>query len=145
MSFPQLIMESLDNIENSGGVSLRNLLKTYLTTQGVDILKIFKPPHDMFVNDHHIRIRIDIPGVKPDSVDIDFFNNTIEISGIRDDCLEEGNSLSNEIIYGKFTKKIKIPISVVNRESVNVYCDNGVLDITINKKNEERNNFKIRL
>jgi HSP20 family molecular chaperone IbpA len=145
MSFTQLIMKSLDNIDNSGEVSLRHLMKTYLTTQGVDILEIFKPPHDMFVDSCYIRIRIDIPGVNPESVDIDFINNTIEISGVRDDCIEEGNSFSSEIIYGKFTKKIKLPISVVNRESVNVRCDNGVLDITINREKEELNNFKIRL
>lgn len=137
-------MESLNTIENSGGGSVLNLVNTYMATQGVDMSQFYKPPHDMAIDAKQIKIRIDIPGVRVDSVDVEFFNNIVEISGTRDDRLV-GDLISHEIMYGCFTKKIKIPISVVNRESVDVSADNGVLNITINRENEERNKFKIKL
>jgi len=54
-------------------------------------------------------------------------------------------SRTREIIYGKFERKITLPISITQRDSVVVDVKNGVLTILIDKTVESLNKFSIKL
>lgn len=100
-----------------------------------------KPAVDIFNNEDNIMVYIDIQGVNPRDVKIDFHNNKLEISGERKK--PEFNCIRNEISYGLLNRKVDIPISVTSKESVKISAENGVLCINIDKKREEQNKFSM--
>lgn len=103
------------------------------------------PSIDIIEEKNFIYVYVDIPGVIPGSIDMNVFNNKIEISGERNKCYNTTNILKKEINYGKFKREITLPISITKRESITVNNLNGVLNIIINKTIEEENKFKINL
>ena len=96
------------------------------------------------VNEEKIlTIYAEIPGIKKDKINIEFFNNKLTISGIK-----EKNYFSTqypEILYGKFERNVLLPFSITKKESVNVQYDLGVLIIKIDKTIEEKNRFGIKI
>ncbi len=92
-------------------------------------------------------IYLNMPGVKPDSVDIEIYNNSIFVTGERLCELDESNYIDilSEYEYGQISKRIDIPICISSRESVTVKLELGVLCITIDKRIEERNIFTMRI
>lgn len=126
--------------------NLPGILTEIMQNNGVNMNEIFSPNADVVENDSFVKVYVNIPGVDSDSLDVDFFNNTINITGDRIKPYDSDiNLIKNEIIYGKFERKIILPISVTKRESVKVNTQNGVLIIIIDKVCEERNRFSIRL
>jgi HSP20 family protein len=132
------LIEGINNIENG---TETNFFSTILNQ---DRNYIYKPPIDLVETDTHIKINMDIPGVKKNTIDVNFFNNKIEVTGEREKPYSEESSKC-EIFYGKFNRKITLPISVTNKNSVKINCNNGVLEIEINKSYEEKNKFTLRL
>lgn len=122
-----------------------HILNTVITHSQKNIENGWKPNIDIIEEKNFIIIYVDIPGVIPSSIDIDFFNNKITISGERIKMYNTDNVLKKEINYGKFYKEIILPLSITKRESVNVNNSFGVLTININKILEGENKFKINL
>ena len=143
MSLPRMFMQGLGSL-NGNSQDFSDTIQSLLNSSGIDISQFNQPPVDILENNINITIYVDVPGVESKSLDIDFYNNKIEITGNREKPYNL-NSIKQEILYGDFTRKINIPISVTNRNSVKVSCKNGVLKITIDKVNEERNRFTVNL
>lgn len=126
--------------------NVSGILTEIMQNNGINMNEIFKPNADVVENDSFVKVYVNIPGVDSDSLDVDFFNNTINVTG---ECIKpydsDINLIKNEIIYGKFERKIILPISVTKRESVKVNTQNGVLIIIIDKMCEERNRFSIHI
>lgn len=141
-SIPELIMNNIVNLEDRNGANLGQFFGSFLQ-QGVDMEHLYKPPTDIVDDGENFIIYIDIPGINPNSIDVDFYNNKIEVAGERVKPYNE--FLKKEIIYGSFKRRLTIPISVTSRNSVSVSALNGVLKISINKTNEERNRFSVRV
>ena len=101
----------------------------------------------MIDNAREIKIYVNMSGIKADDIDVDFFNNIVNIKGerhrpyIETDCVIH----KKEIVYGSFERVINLPISVTNRDSVNITFDNGILLISIDKTRETRNRFSMRV
>lgn len=140
--------------------SLQNLGYTYLdSTNNSNIPQIFTellqngnltvtdyttPEIDMIESQSTICIYVNLAGVNRNSIDADFFNNQLKIRGDRIKPYSADWTVhKNEIMYGPFEKTVLLPISVTNRESVTVNTENGVLEIVINKQNEENNRFSV--
>ena len=92
-----------------------------------------------FINDNLYNY-VELPGVVENSIGIDFFNNKISISGEKIKQ-HEVPYYKYEIVYGKFNRQINLPLSVTNKENVNVKYENGVLILIIDKKKEEQHRF----
>lgn len=105
----------------------------------------WSPAVDISENSTEFLVYVDIPGVKSDSIDIDFFNNNIIVKGDRKRPFTDTTLSCNEIKYGLFECYITLPIRVTRRESVNIITNNGVLIISINKDMEEYNMFSMRI
>jgi len=142
-SIPELIMNNIVNLEDRNGANLGQFFGSFLQQQGVGMEHLYKPPTDIVDDGENFIIYIDIPGINPNNIDVDFYNNKIEIAGER--VKPYNDFLKKEIIYGSFKRRLTIPISVTSRDSVSVSALNGVLKITINKTNEERNRFSVRV
>ena len=146
MSLQQLVSNGIALMEGNQSSNVSGALSEFLQSQGVNLNEIWQPAVDIVENANVVCVYINIPGVKNDTIDVDFFNNRIVITGERKRPFTERMSVvKNEIIYGKFERQIIIPISVTNQENVKITSKSGVLVITIDKAGEERNRFSLRV
>ena len=142
MSFQDIILNSLTNLQSDG--DLRGALQ-HIINSGVGTLNEqsgWHPPVDIVDTKNNLYVYMELPGVSEESISVDFFNNTLSISGEKIKRYTS-SPFKNELIYGKFNRKITLPISVTNQENVNVKYENGVLTLLIDKKKEEQNRFRI--
>ena len=80
-------------------------------------------------------VHADLPGVKPDDIDVDLHNGILTIKGHREtEAKEEKENYKRiERIYGSFYRRFALPESV-DEEKIEAKYDNGVLTINIPKK-----------
>jgi len=79
-------------------------------------------------------VRAELPGMKPDELNIQVTSDGISISGERK-IPEEGNGVRyhrREREAGKFSRSINLP-SEIDANAVEASLDNGILTITIQK------------
>lgn len=97
----------------------------------------FLPPVDISEDDHNITLQAEIPGVKQEDLNITLENNVLTISGERKFKEEEKKENFHRIErrYGKFTRSFTLPASV-DPENVNAVFENGLLKITLAKREE---------
>lgn len=142
------ILSSLieSNINSSFAEQLSDILRSSQT--GTE--NMWKPNIDLVETENFVYLLLTVPGVNPDSIDVDFFNNYVHIKGERSfpDELNDSVQISTrrqEIIYGNFERKIMLPLSVTRNESVSIDLNNGILTIKIDKNIEISNRFTVRL
>ena len=140
-SLSQLVAHGISLLE--GGNEANNI--TEVLTEYLQQQK-YTPPIDIIDNAREIILYVTMVGIDADSIDVDFFNNAVNIKGERLKPYQEAECIihKNEIIYGLFIRTVNLPISVTSRESVDIKFDNGVLIIRIDKIREARNRFSIR-
>lgn len=97
----------------------------------------FVPPVDILENEHDITLQAEIPGLKQEDLSITLENNVLTIAGERKfkDEEKKDNFHRIERRYGKFTRSFTLPASV-DGENVNATFENGLLNITLPKKEE---------
>jgi HSP20 family protein len=86
----------------------------------------------------HLYIEADVPGFKKDEVDITLENQTLTISAEhKDENKEEkkGEWLLNERRYARFLRSFTLP-PTVDDQTVDAKLNDGVLTITLNKREE---------
>ena len=119
--------------------------REFFQSQGMIDSRLY-PSVDIIENNDEIIVYIDIPGIRESSIDIDFFNNRIDIKGTRICPYDnEARVFLNDIKYGVLERSVTIPFSVTKRESISIKCDQGVLIIRVDKEMESQNRFNIRL
>lgn len=99
----------------------------------------FIPPVDVYEDDHNITIHAEIPGAREEDIDVRLENNMLTITGERK--LENEDKKQNfhriERQYGRFVRSFTLP-ATVDSEHVNAEFDNGVLKVTLVKKEEAK-------
>jgi HSP20 family protein len=99
----------------------------------------FIPPVDIFEDEHNITIQAELPGMEEKDIDVSLENNVLTISGERK--LENEEKKENfhriERSYGRFTRSFTLP-PTVDPENVNAEFNNGVLKVTLNKREEAK-------
>ncbi len=97
----------------------------------------FLPPVDILEDEHNITLQAEIPGVKEEDLNITLENNLLTIAGERkfQDEEKKDNFHRIERRYGKFTRTFTLPAGV-DTQNVNATFENGVLNITLPKREE---------
>ena len=87
----------------------------------------------------HIYVEAELPGFKKDEVDITLENQTLSIAAERRDQKEEkkGEHLLRERRYNRFLRSFTLP-PTVDEQTVNAKLNDGVLTITLNKREETK-------
>jgi HSP20 family protein len=142
MSFQDMILTSLNNLQSDGDLrgAFQHLINSGITGSASE--KCWHPPVDIVDTPNNMYIYVELPGVCKDSIDVDFFNNNLTITGEKLKMYKD-EPIKNEIVYGHFTRKINVNISVTNKNHVNINYESGVLSVIIDKKKEEKNRFHI--
>lgn len=125
------------NLQNSNlSTSLNNLF-------GYRHRNSHRIPVDVVNTDSTIYIYAQVPGVKKEDFNIDFFNNelTVRVEKHRNYTQPE----VAEIFYGVMERKITLPICVTKKDTVRTQYKNGILEIRVNKLVEEENKFSVNI
>jgi HSP20 family protein len=95
---------------------------------------------DVREDSDHLYVEAELPGFKKEEVDITLENQTLTIAGERREAPESENKgewLLNERRYTRFLRSFTLP-PTVSEQSVNAKLENGVLTITLNKREESK-------
>ena len=98
------------------------------------MLKEWEPPIEMFETNADVIVRVELPNVDPKKVDIAVAEDTMTLRGEtkHEEEQKERNYYYRELLYGAFTRTLKLPTEVKGAEAKAVYKD-GVLEVTIPK------------
>lgn len=99
----------------------------------------FAPPAEMEETEDAIHLRLEIPGMEPQDLDVQVTRDAVAISGERKSEVktEEKGMRRSEFRYGSFRRVIPLPSQVKNTETQAEY-KNGVLHLNLPKSEEER-------
>jgi HSP20 family protein len=92
----------------------------------------FEVPTDVFHTDDKLVIRMDLPDVRSEDVEVTVQENTLVINGKRHFPYEGKNLrfLRRGTFYGDFTQRVQLGKGL-NVENISARYDNGVLELTI--------------
>jgi HSP20 family protein len=92
------------------------------------------PSVDVSENDNSFEVKVDLPGIKPEDVDISVTDDRLTIQGERKEEKEtkEKTRYRVERRYGSFYRSIALPAGTES-DSVSAASDNGVITITVPK------------
>ena len=97
------------------------------------------PAVDIYEQDGSIVLKAELPGVDPKDVDIRLENNVLALRGERklDTEVKRESYHRVERSYGTFTRSFTLP-SVVDQEMIKAEYKDGVLRVTLPKKEEAK-------
>ena len=100
---------------------------------------VWAPRVDISETKDDIVVRAELPGVTPDSINVDLANNTLTIQGEKkkEDTDEGENFYRVERISGKFMRSFSLP-QRVKADSVKARYKDGILVVTIPKAEEAK-------
>ena len=99
----------------------------------------WNPQVDIFENKDQIVLEAELPGMKPENVNISIENNVLTIHGERkfEKKDEKDNFHRVERSYGSFTRSFTLPPTVSSENAVAEF-ENGVLRLTLAKREEAK-------
>jgi HSP20 family protein len=97
------------------------------------------PCVDIYETENELVVKADLPDVNPQDLDIRVENNILTIRGERnfEDKVNEDNYLRIERTYGSFSRSFSLASSV-NSEAIKADYQNGVLTLSIPKREEAK-------
>jgi HSP20 family protein len=114
-------------------------------TQG-GTANFFNASMNVSETDKEIRIAVELPGVKPDDVDISLNGEVLTVRGEKRFEADNGKDKENyhymERAYGTFQRSLRLPFSV-RPEEVSADFEHGVLTISIPKSAQQEQSKKI--
>jgi HSP20 family protein len=120
---------------------LNSLFQDYRGAGDSDLVSTaaFVPPVDIYEDEHKIVLKLEVPGLKQEDLDIQLENNTLTIKGERKFEKEEKEENFHRIErrYGSFFRSFTVP-NTVNTDSVKAGYDAGVLRVELEKRAEAK-------
>ena len=102
-------------------------------------LTTWAPAVDIYETPNELVVKADLPDVNEKDIDICVENNLLTIRGERkvEKSVSEENFLRVERTYGSFSRSFSLP-NTVNAEAINADYKNGVLTVTLPKREESK-------
>ena len=99
----------------------------------------FVPPVDIYEDEHKLVLKLEIPGIRQEDLDVRMENNTLTIKGERSFQTEgkEENFHRVERRYGSFYRAFTLP-TTIDQESIKAEYDAGILRLELQKKAESK-------
>ncbi|MDQ3606059.1 MAG: Hsp20/alpha crystallin family protein [Gemmatimonadota bacterium] len=99
------------------------------------------PEADVIERENDIRVEIEMPGLRPEDVEVSLEGNVLTISGEKQEERNEGEEGStwhlSERRYGRFSRSFVLPRDV-EQEQIEARFENGVLSVMIPKSERAR-------
>jgi len=102
-------------------------------------LTTWAPAVDIYETEHELVVKADLPAIDPKDLDIRVENNILTIRGERkfEKKVNEDSYLRVERAYGGFSRSFALS-STVNTEAIKADYQNGVLSLSIPKREEAK-------
>jgi HSP20 family protein len=99
----------------------------------------FVPPVDIFEDENKLVLKIEIPGIRQEDIDVRLENNTLTVKGERSFQSEgkEENFHRVERRYGSFYRAFTLP-NTIDQNSIKADYEAGVLKIELHKRAETK-------
>jgi HSP20 family protein len=99
----------------------------------------FVPPVDIYEDQNGITLKMEVPGVSQQDINISLENNTLTVTGERkfEKNEKEENFHRIERRYGAFARSFTLP-NTVDAEKVHAAYENGILNIQLAKRAEAK-------
>lgn len=99
----------------------------------------FVPAVELKDNDTSIDLKVELPGLAPEDIDIQVSADTVSITGERksETKTEEEGMTRSEFHYGRFQRVIPLPVQVQNNDAEAEYKD-GILRLHLPKDEAEQ-------
>ncbi|HEX2039075.1 MAG TPA: Hsp20/alpha crystallin family protein [Acidimicrobiales bacterium] len=93
---------------------------------------MWAPALEAFHTKDDFVVRLELPGIRPEEVDVQVTDNVLVIRGERhfEDEAEEGSFLRRERSYGRFERQVLLPEGT-EVDSIKAHFDLGVLEVRI--------------
>src|SRR5256886_7331210 len=137
-------MATLDRWEPFRGTSSENQLNRLFSdffgrASQEQNLTSWAPAVDIYEGEHELVVKADLPDIRPEELDIRVENNILTIRGERkfEKKVDEKNYLRVERAYGSFARSFALA-NTVNSEAINADYKDGVLTLTIPKREEAK-------
>ncbi len=132
-------MNSLTRWNPAGALSLRDAMNRLFEDSFVwsmpDLLggsTFARLPVDVYTTDNDVVVKVAIPGVKPEDVEVTFEGDTLTIKGQIPPREEGVTYLFAETFRGSFARSLRLDIPV-DADRIEATFDNGLLTLTLPK------------
>jgi HSP20 family protein len=98
------------------------------------------PPINVFTDGDGLVVRAEVPGIKPENLNVTAERQTLTISGERERSGPEAGNGSyhrRERRFGKFARSVQLPVELDTSQAT-AECRNGVLTVRIPKRAEAK-------
>jgi HSP20 family protein len=108
-----------------------------LFERGVTATPTWAPRIDAFDREKELVIRVEVPGVKPEDVDLTVEDRTLTISGKRqfEETTEQVGYHRREIFIGEFKRTLVLPEGL-NAGEITAKAEDGILTVTVPRRPE---------
>jgi HSP20 family protein len=98
------------------------------------------PAIESFIEDDHLVVRADLPGIDPAKVEVTVTGNLLTIKGTREAVREEKRRdfIHREVSYGRFERALTLPYDV-KADAIAATYSNGVLELTVPRSDAPAN------
>jgi len=104
---------------------------------GGEVVTDWVPAVDVVEEKERFVLRADVPGVKPDDIDVSMENGVLSVSGQRhEEKTEDSDGIHRvERISGRFYRSFSLP-DTANADEVSAKTKDGILEVVIPKRPE---------
>jgi HSP20 family protein len=97
------------------------------------------PAIDLFTRDDALVLRMDLPGIRKDDVEILATENRLSISGRRHPMggINREDYRINEVTYGNFSRTFNLPV-IVDSSKIEANLEDGILEVTLPKVSKDK-------
>jgi HSP20 family protein len=103
------------------------------------LLSGWTPALDVFEDKDNLMVKVELPGMRKDDIQISLHDGSLSISGERksEKKVEDAEIYRSERFYGRFQRTVTLP-SPVNPDKVKAQYKDGVLTVTLPKTEEAK-------
>jgi HSP20 family protein len=103
------------------------------------LMNAWGPQLDLFEDKDNLVVKVEVPGMKRDDIDVSLQEGTLTISGERksEDADKDAQTHRQERFYGRFQRSITLPMPV-NDAQVKAAYNDGILTVTLPKAEEAK-------
>lgn len=112
--------------------SLDRMLSSILMPEQGQAPSLWRPPTDVYETGENVVILIEIAGMDPNRIEVEFADKVLAVTGRRQDKLLRAACHCLEVQYGDFASEVYLP-GQYNVDAINAEYKDGFLTITLPK------------
>ncbi len=112
--------------------SMDRMLSSLLIQESGNSHSVWRPPTDVYETPEAVVILVEIAGMNPDEIQVEFYDKILRISGRRPDKHQRAATHCLEVQYGDFVTEVYIP-GRYDLDAIEAEYKDGFLSITLPK------------